>query len=185
MKQRLFRLGAFAPLAALLGLVSNVGTTGPITANALDTTTINKHFHGHLSGFASFELDPANAANQHRPASYFPRGSDQCPTNLSSNIKVNANCLNISDVELSGRGQAQNETAALQDPFNPNHIIATYNDYRRGDGNCYGSYSTDKGRTWNDTTIPMSFTRGPAFGGLREYWQAGGDTSIGWDTKGN
>ena len=32
----------------------------------------------------------------------------------------------------------------------------------------------------------MGFTRGTAFGGAaRQYWQAGGDTSVAWDTKGN
>ena len=32
----------------------------------------------------------------------------------------------------------------------------------------------------------MGFTRGDAFGGFaRQYWQAGGDTSVAWDTKGN
>ncbi|MBV9099031.1 MAG: exo-alpha-sialidase [Frankiaceae bacterium] len=32
----------------------------------------------------------------------------------------------------------------------------------------------------------MSFTRGrPTWGTARQYWQAGGDTSVAWDTKGN
>jgi hypothetical protein len=32
----------------------------------------------------------------------------------------------------------------------------------------------------------MGFTRGTAFGDVpRQYWQAGGDTSLAWDTKGN
>ena len=32
----------------------------------------------------------------------------------------------------------------------------------------------------------MGFTRGDRFGGVaRQYWQAGGDTSVAWDTKGN
>jgi len=32
----------------------------------------------------------------------------------------------------------------------------------------------------------MSFTRGNAFNNApRQYWQAGGDTSVAWDTKGN
>src|SRR5437868_2906527 len=141
-----------------------------------------------ISGFAAIELGKngdANGARQ-KPTSYFPRGSDSCPVNLSSNIKVNQNCLNLTDPDLQGRAQAENETSIAQDPNNPNHIIASYNDYRRGDGNCYGAYSLDKGRTWNDTTIPMSFTRGNAFNNApRQYWQAGGDTSVAWDTKGN
>jgi hypothetical protein len=110
-----------------------------------------------------------------------------CPVNRGSNIRVNQNCQNLSDPDLAGRGQAQNETAIAQDPRNPNHIVASMNDYRRGDGNCYSSYSRDGGRTWTDSTPPMSFTRGTAFGGgfARQYWQAGGDTSVAWDTKGN
>jgi hypothetical protein len=40
-------------------------------------------------------------------------------------------------------------------------------------------------QTWADTTTPNGFTRGDIFGTPREYWQAGGDTSVAWDTKGN
>jgi hypothetical protein len=116
---------------------------------------------------------------------YFPVGSQQCSESLGSNIKVNQNCQNISDADLAGRGQSQNETSIAIDPMNSNHIVASQNDYRRGDGNCYGAYSLDSGRTWNDSTVPMSFTRGQAFNKAREYWQAGGDTSVAWDTKGN
>ncbi|MFL6138867.1 MAG: sialidase family protein [Frankiaceae bacterium] len=119
-------------------------------------------------------------------AGYFPVGSQQCSETLGNNTKVNQNCQNISDPDLAGRGQAQNETSIAIDPMNPNHILASQNDYRRGDGNCYGAYSLDSGKTWNDTTIPMSFTRGQAFNNSpREYWQSGGDTSVAWDTKGN
>jgi hypothetical protein len=106
--------------------------------------------------------------------------------NLSSNIKVNQNCLNLSDPDLQGRGQAQNETSVAINPMNTNQIVASQNDYRRGDSNCYSEYSTDNGRTWEDSTPPMGFTRGTAFGGVaREYFQSGGDTSVAWDTKGN
>jgi hypothetical protein len=119
-------------------------------------------------------------------AGYFPVGSDTCAERLGDNVKVNQNCENLSDPDLAGRGQSQNETSIAIDPMNPNHMVASQNDYRRGDGNCYGAYSLDKGHTWNDTTIPMSFTRGTAFGNApREYWQSGGDTSVAWDTKGN
>lgn len=138
-----------------------------------------------LSGFAEFELNSSNTQPDNQPSNYFPRGSDDCPLNQSSNIKINQNCLNLTDPDLQGRAQAQNETAIAQDPNDPNHMVATFNDYRRGDGNCYGAYSLDKGRTWNDTTIPMSFTRGATFGAARQYWQAGGDTSVAWDTRGN
>ncbi|MDQ6907418.1 MAG: exo-alpha-sialidase, partial [Chloroflexota bacterium] len=90
------------------------------------------------------------------------------------------------DPDLQGRAQAQNETAIAQDPRHPDHLLASFNDYRRGDGNCYGAYSLDGGKNWTDTTIPMGFTRGAAFGGAaREYWGSGGDTAVAYDTKGN
>lgn len=142
-----------------------------------------------LSGLASLELSQAQgkeAKTASPRVSYFPTGDDGCSQNIGSNVKVNQNCLNVTDPDLQGRGQAQNETAIAQDPYNPSHIITGYNDYRRGDGNCYGSFSLNGGQTWADTTVPMSFTRGTAFGGVaREYWQAGGDTSVAWDTRGN
>ena len=144
-----------------------------------------------LSGFAAFELAKSGndngSSDQNSPTTYFPRGSGDCANNISSNIKVNQNCLNLSDPDLQGRGQAQNEESIKVDPNNPNHIVASYNDYRRGDGNCGVSWSTDGGRTWNDATTPSGFTRGGNryLNAPREYWQAGGDTSVDWDSKGN
>jgi hypothetical protein len=142
-----------------------------------------------LSGFASFELSKSGADNgqptQH-PDTYFPRGSQDCSNNISSNIKVNQNCLNLSDPDLQGRGQAQNEEFIKVDPNNPNHIVASENDYRRGDGTCGTQYSLDNGRTWNESTVPNNFVRGATVNGrAREYFQAGGDTSVDWDSKGN
>jgi len=174
-------------LAAAAILLPVPGKPQPHQAKALDYSSLSQIQKRILSGFAEYELNPATAESA-EPSNYFPRGSDSCPVNLQSNIKVNQNCLNISDPALAGRGQAQNETSIAQDPNDQNHLVASSNDYRRGDGNCYNEYSTDKGRTWNDATVPMSFTRGRAFsstGTRREYWQAGGDTSVAWDTKGN
>jgi hypothetical protein len=117
---------------------------------------------------------------------YFPSGNNGCDENQGDNVKVNQNCENVSDAPLQGRGEAQNEEAIAVDPNNPNHFIASQNDYRRGDGNCYGAYSLDGGHSWADTTIPMSFSAGAtSWGKARQYWQAGGDTSVAWDTKGN
>jgi hypothetical protein len=140
-----------------------------------------------LSGVVASELNPTNTVDlKGKPRNYFPTSDDGCPQNRGSNIKVNQNCLNVTDPDLQGRGQANNETAIAQDPNNPNHIIATDNDYRRGDSNCYAAYSLDAGQSWTDSTIPMGFTRGTAFGGVaRQYWQAGGDPSVAWDTRGN
>ncbi len=115
---------------------------------------------------------------------YFPSSQGQCSSNLGGNVKVNQNCLNISDPDLQGRGQANNEPSIAQDPMNPSHIVASDNNYIRGDGTCGAHFSLDGGRSWADSTVPNSFTRGPS-GFARQYWQAGGDTSVAWDTRGN
>src|SRR5919202_5533344 len=140
-----------------------------------------------ISGFAAFELGKTNNDNgpTNRPDQYFPRGSGDCATILSSNVKVNQNCLNLTDPDLQGRGQAQNETSIAINPNNTNNVVASYNDYRRGDGTCGTSWSTDGGRSWNDSTVPNNFTRNPRTGAPRVYWHAGGDTSVAWDSKGN
>ena len=122
---------------------------------------------------------PTPPPKGHQP--HGPQGS--CTQKLGSNVQVNQDCLNLSDPNLQGRGQAQNETAIAIDPSNPNRMVATYNDYRRGDGTCGSSYSTDGGRSWTDSTIPDGFTDGTPFGSAREYWQGGGDTSVAFDTK--
>jgi len=109
-----------------------------------------------------------------------------CPSRIGTNVKVNQNCLNISEPDLAGRGQAQNETSIAENPLRPSQLVTSFNDYRRGDANCYSSYSTNGGKSWQDSTPPMGFTRGTSFGGFaREYWQGGGDTSVAWDTRGN
>jgi hypothetical protein len=119
-------------------------------------------------------------------ASYFPTSQGQCSSNFGSNVKVNVNCLNVSDPDLQGRGQANNEESIAQDPNNTRHIVASDNNYIRGDGTCGAHYSLDGGNTWADSTVPNGFTRGAPFGNFaREYWQAGGDTSVAWDSRGN
>ena len=118
------------------------------------------------------------------PSNFDPAGTGECSQRLGSNVKVNQNCLNVSDPDLQGRGQANNESFISQDPFNRNHLVASDNDYVRGDGTCGSAYSLNRGRTWNNSTVPNSFTRGPG-ANPRQYWQAGGDTSVAWDTRGN
>ncbi|HEV3182932.1 MAG TPA: sialidase family protein [Steroidobacteraceae bacterium] len=158
-----------------------------------------------VSGFASYELDlhqaglKTNAANlasanassfvalrSSDPQAYFPRPDGKCSEMLGNNVKVNQNCLNLTDPNLQGRGQANNETTIAQDPNNPQHMVAGNNDYRRGDGTCGVHISLDGGETWQDGTLPNGFVRGTSFGAVaREYWQASGDPSVAWDTKGN
>jgi hypothetical protein len=127
----------------------------------------------------------ATGANA-RPRTFVPSGSGTCSDRRGTNVKVNQNCLNVTDSDLQGRGQANNETFIAQDPYHPDHLVASDNDYVRGDGTCGADYSLDRGRTWHDSTVPNGFTRGDLFGGNpRQYWQAGGDTSVAWDTRGN
>jgi hypothetical protein len=146
-----------------------------------------------VSGFVSFELNDASvrmaAAGQSTTGSnspnYVPSAGGGCPIQHGDNVKVNQNCLNLTDTDLQGRSQAQNETAIAVDPSNSSHLVAGYNDYRRGDGTCGAGYSLDGGRTWSDATVPNGFVRGDAYGAAREYLQASGDPSVAWDTKGN
>jgi hypothetical protein len=183
-------------LGVVLALVGGAGV--PVQpAHGLDGSQLSDIQDRIIDGLGADELGlfearspDNNANNTQQPSQYFPRGSNSCPTNLSSNIKVNQNCLNVSDPDLQGRGQAQNETSIAQNPTNTNNFIAAYNDYRRGDGNCGVSYSLDKARTWNDATTPSGFTRGRVqnvadFGAAREYWGGGGDASVAYDSKGN
>jgi hypothetical protein len=174
-------LGAGAAVA--MALAPSISSPGIV--HAFDPAKAPEIQDRLLSGFADLEFRPPDPLGS-TPSSFTPRGSQDCGGNLSSNIKVNQNCLNLTDPDLQGRAQAQNETAIAINPNNTTQIVTSQNDYRRGDGNCYTEYSTDNGRTWNDSTVPMGFSRAPAHSGFaREYWQGGGDTSIAWDSKGN
>ncbi|TMC15839.1 MAG: exo-alpha-sialidase, partial [Chloroflexi bacterium] len=173
-------LGAFVHFQSAV----NNGSAKATASGYASLTPLQKRL---LSGVVLSELNSGNTANlKGKPRNYFPTSDDGCPQNRGSNIKVNQNCLNLTDPDLQGRGQANNETAIAQDPNNPNHIIAGDNDYRRGDSTCGAASSLDGGRTWADSAIPVNFTRGTAFGGVaRQYWQASGDPSVAWDTRGN
>ena len=93
-------------------------------------------------------------------------GGPQCGLSLGSNVKVNQGCLNITAPNLQGRGQAHNETTIAVNPANPNELVGASNDYSLGDGLAGGtSYSKDGGRTWQDSTLPVEFTRGSDFAG--------------------
>jgi hypothetical protein len=180
-------LGAAVLTTASLSVLTSSGAH----AEAFNYAHLNKIQQRHVSGLLASELDSADPAAKARngaPSAPRPVGptAAACTNRYGDNVKVNQNCLNITDPDLQGRGQAQNETWLAIDPHTPDHLVASYNDYRRGDGTCGVSYSLDGGKTWADSTTPNGFTRGTAFGGhAREYWQASGDTSVAWDTKGN
>jgi hypothetical protein len=192
MKSRLI-LALAAVLAIAVGIAPSAfrGQRATAAVSSITLPGLNRIQQRILSGFASFEDNigvPAHStsATVHAAAKTAGTAVSLCPSNIRSNVVVNQNCLNISDPALQGRGQAENETAIAQNPSNPRQIVGGFNDYRRGDGNCYGAFSGNGGSSWTDTTLPMGFTSGAAFGGLaRQYWQAGGDPSVAWDTRGN
>ena len=173
---------AFFALVALGSATALVG--GVATARAVQPDPLGEFQERLVSGDAYTELANPNTPTGN-PHGHKHHGNADCASRLGSNVKVNQNCLNLSDPDLQGRGQAQNETAIAIDPSNPNRMVSSYNDYRRGDGTCGISYSSDRGNSWTDATMPNGFTRGNAFGAARQYWQGGGDTSVAFDTKGN
>jgi hypothetical protein len=177
----------FGLMALGLAVLAGGTATGPSTARAA-SPHLTKQQSKILSGFASFELSQGLGAKEAdakaKPSNYTPSVNDGCRSS-GNNVKVNQNCLNVSDPDLQGRGQAQNETTIAEDPSQPNHLVAGYNDYRRGDSTCGASYSLNGGATWNDATLPNGFVRGAAFGGAREYFEASGDPAVAWDSQGN
>jgi hypothetical protein len=181
-----------------LGLTLSVLSAGIASAQGVSGSGLNAVQKRHVSGVVSVALDSEVAANQAQTTvhglaalsasttpSVLVSPNGKCDGQRGSNVKVNQNCLNLSDSDLQGRSQAQNETAIAQDPNAPNHLVASFNDYRRGDGTCGAAWSVDGGETWQDSTVPNGFVRGRAYGAARQYFQAGGDTAVAWDTKGN
>jgi hypothetical protein len=179
-------LAVLGLLLVPLGLSAN-----PTTAHAFDYSKLKPIQKRLLSGFADLEVNPnsplrAAPVSASTSAAISATAANPCPVNLASNTRVNQDCQNVADSALAGRSQAQNETAIAEDPLHPQHVVAFYNNYQRGDGDCIGAYSLDGGSTWQNSYAPTSFTYGTNFGGfLREYWQAHGDPSVAWDTKGN
>jgi hypothetical protein len=108
-----------------------------------------------------------------------------CTNQSATNVRANTDCTNQSAPGYFGRAQSQNETSVAVSPVNPNIVMISQNDYRRGDGNCGVNWSQDNGRTWGTETMPMNFGY-PILdtGGARHYWTSGGDTSVAFDSSG-
>ena len=192
------RMSIVLSLIALASIISGfvfipgtVGSTNKTLAKGLTYSSLTQKQKQLLSALRRSELAPQTGQARTKTATlsnYFPTSDDGCSQNRGDNIKVSQNCLNLSETStsLQGHGQTQNEASIAADPFHPNRLVTSYNNYSRGDGNCSSSFSRDGGQTWTDTAIPMGFTNGTSFGNVeRQYWQIGGDTSVAWDTKGN
>ena len=183
-----------------LSLIPQQASAAPQPMRFNDLTKTQKRL---ISGFASAEVDQARGAlapkaaqagpQRYGPATgtsgnfFVPSGSRGCAYTLHGDVNMDTDCQNVSDPDLAGRGQAQNETFISQDHNRPGNLLGSSNDYRRGDGGCFGYYSLDNARSFQDVATPSSFTRGGTdyAGAAREYWQGGGDTSSAFDTKGN
>src|SRR6202035_3256523 len=100
----------------------------------------------------SYSRAPGPGGGGGASQNYTPSGNNGCAENRGNNVKVNQECLTVSDPDLQWRGHAQNEESIAADPTNPSHLVASRNDYRRGDGNCYAAYSLNGGKNWNDST---------------------------------
>ena len=72
-----------------------------------------------VSGLADLALSSRSGslAAATRPGNFFP-GADECGVKRGNNVRVSQNCLNVTDPDLQGRAQAQNETAVAVDPNN-------------------------------------------------------------------
>ena len=167
----------------LLGVLSLPASGAHAQAFGYDKLTANQKRR--VSGALAEALGPSTGAKGIVSGAQRTRAPD-CDGRRGGNVKVNQNCLNVTDQALAGRGQSQNETWVAVNPNNPKQIVSSYNDYRRGDGTCGVSYSSNGGRSWTDATTPNGFVNGAAFGGKpRQYFQGGGDTSVAFDTRGN
>src|SRR5436190_23545227 len=105
---RISRLAAVTLGAGVIVAAQPFATTVP--AGGWSYTKMNLEQRRILSGFASYELNAATAttpATGH-PQNFFPSGFVfSCTAAQGGNIKVNQNCLNLSDPDLQGRAQAQ------------------------------------------------------------------------------
>src|SRR5436190_1839853 len=94
--------------AAGLGVVATPAGATPFGYASLKP--IQQH---HVSGLLATVLngeDPAGHAQSLAPRNVRRAAPASCTNRFGDNVKVNQNCLNISDTDLQGRAQAQNET---------------------------------------------------------------------------
>src|SRR6266699_3853270 len=114
MRRRAVLLAGLVGACVVAGLVAASLTTHSASATGLyaQLAPIQKRI---LSGFATLEVNPArgvsSTATNQKPKTTSKSGPSAfgCPDNIGNNQRVNQNCLNISDSDLQGRGQAENE----------------------------------------------------------------------------
>lgn len=158
----LLRAATAVAMSAALMLPFNTGAAA-IGTTGLDLNKLRPELRNHVSGMVDQAISSRSSSGSSAIlVNFFPR-QDECNITRAGNVKVNQNCLNITDADLQGRGQAQNETTVAVDPNNPRHIVTGFNDYRRGDGTCGTAYSLDGGKTFNESTMPNGFPLMPPY----------------------
>ena len=184
--------------SCVAGLVVLALVGGSTVAQALSYGHLNQIQKRILSGFVSSEIAGVGAA----PAAVPAVGSLRSAGRLENYAPLGGGrTADVPGVERQGqpelperhrrrpagpRAGAERDLDRRQDPIQPNHLVASFNDYRRGDGNCYGAYQRGRGPDVDRHARPDGLhPRAADFGAARQYWQAGGDTSVAWDTKGN
>ena len=107
------------PILSLIGAVLLVGSAANTkTVKAFDPTKAPEIQERLLDGLADFELQPiGDRAASGKLKNYTSSKNDGCGLKDANNVKVNQNCLNVTDTDLQGRGQAQNETSIAIDPI--------------------------------------------------------------------
>jgi len=171
-------------IGAVLAVAQSVGVS---PARAFDPSKAPEIQDRLFDSLADIELgvDSPVAKNGPDVRNFTPHGKAQCTSQIGGNVKVNQDCINIAASSYQGRAQAQNETSIAVNPGDHEQLVATSNDYRRGDGTCGTEWSSDGGSHWQDSTLPNGFVNGTPYGAQREYFEASGDPSVAWDSKGN
>ena len=116
---------------------------------------------------------------------YAPTGNGACAETLGNSVKVNQNCLNITDADLPGAARRRTRprsrrtrcTRATWWPATTTTAAVTATARPPTPPTAAGPGPTPP----RPTASPAARRSATA----RQYWQAGGDTSVAWDTRGN
>ena len=119
---RTYAVAATGLLAVGLAATTLGLGAGGDRAGATDRPGLTRMQQRLLSGTASVRLDALRAHQTLGAAAaldFRPTNVTGCPVNRGADVRVNRECQNLSDPDLAGRGQAQNETSIAQDPRHP------------------------------------------------------------------
>src|SRR5205814_5573851 len=104
LRTALSTLGAAALVTTSLVVLNASGAS----AQPFSYDRLNQIQKRHVSGLLAAELDLNDPALRARAAARAPRATTAaaCTNHFGDNVKVNQNCLNITDADVQGRAQA-------------------------------------------------------------------------------